>query len=76
MSRIHPRYRELPVCPLRFFMSKAKNKQQPTAAENAISIKAATQAFLESGGKITKIDTGVSGQISMAGPKHISLGNK
>lgn len=33
-------------------------------------------AFLRAGGKIQQIPTGVSGQQNMAGPKHITLGNK
>ncbi len=32
--------------------------------------------FLKSGGKIQQIPTGVSGQVNLAGPKHIKLGNK
>lgn len=33
-------------------------------------------AFLRAGGKIQQIPTGVSGQENLAGPKHITLGNK
>ncbi len=51
-------------------------KKQPALRETSQSIEEQTQAFLEAGGKIQQIDSGVSGQQSMAGPKHISLGNK
>ncbi len=32
--------------------------------------------FLKSGGKIQQIPSGVSGQVNLAGPKHIKLGNQ
>ena len=54
----------------------SKPKKQPAATETSQSIEEQTKAFLESGGKIEQINTGVSGQQSMAGPKHITLGNK
>jgi|TARA_Y100000310_G_scaffold345577_1_gene466809 hypothetical protein len=51
-------------------------KKQSTATETSQSIEEQTKAFLAAGGKIQHINAGVSGQQSMAGPKHISLGNK
>ena len=51
-------------------------KKQPSAVETSQSIEDQTKAFLAGGGKIENITSGVSGQQSMAGPKHISLGNK
>lgn len=50
-------------------------KKQSAAVETSQSIDAQIEAFLKSGGTIEKINTGVSGQQSMAGPKHITLGN-
>jgi hypothetical protein len=54
----------------------AARKKQATATETSQSIEEQTKAFLKAGGKIEQINPGVSGQQSMAGPKHISLGNK
>ena len=51
-------------------------KKQPAAAETSLSIEEQTKAFLKQGGEIEQINSGVSGQQSMAGPKHITLGNK
>ena len=51
-------------------------KKQPAAVETSQSIEEQTRAFLEKGGEIAEINTGVSGQQSLAGPKHITLGNK
>ena len=62
--------------------SKAKpttttgKKKQPAATETSTSIEEQTKAFLAAGGKVDQISSGVSGQQSMAGPKHITLGNK
>jgi hypothetical protein len=53
----------------------AKKKAAP-ASESSQSIAEQTQAFLKSGGKIDYVNSGVSGQQSMAGPKYIALGNK
>ena len=50
-------------------------KKQPAAVETSESIAEQTRAFLKSGNKIQQIQTGVSGQPSMAKNKHISLGN-
>ncbi len=55
--------------------SKSKNKA-PAATETSASIEEQTKAFLASGGKIQEIDTGVSGQQNVSGPRHISLGNR
>jgi len=49
-------------------------KKQPASVETTKSIEEQTKAFLAAGGKIQQIESGVSGQQSMAGPKHISLG--
>ncbi len=54
----------------------AAKKKQPTATQTSQSIQEQTKAFLGAGGEITQVDAGVSGQQSMAGPKHISIGNK
>lgn len=54
----------------------ASKKKQPANTETSQSIQEQTKAFLESGGKVSYINTGVSGQQSLAGPKHISLGKK
>lgn len=54
----------------------AARKKQSAVAETSQSIEEQTRAFLEAGGEITHINAGVSGQQSLAGPKHISLGNK
>lgn len=54
--------------------SASKRKQQ-ASSETSASIEEQTRAFLEGGGEIQQINTGVSGQQSIRGPKHISLGN-
>lgn len=56
--------------------SASARKKQPAATETSQSIAEQTEAFLKSGGKIQQINSGVSGQESLAGRKHISLGNK
>lgn len=53
----------------------APKKKKPAVTETSQSIEEATQAFLDAGGSITQIKSGVSGQQSLAGPRHISLGN-
>lgn len=50
-------------------------KKQPAVNITSKAIEEQTKAFLASGGEIEKINSGVSGQQSMAGPKHITLGN-
>ena len=51
-------------------------KKQPASVETSQSIEDQTKAFFKAGGKVDQIRTGVSGQQSLAGPRHISLGNK
>ena len=46
-------------------------KKQPAGSETSISIEAKTKAFLESGGEIQQIRSGVSGQQSMMAPKPV-----
>lgn len=53
----------------------APKKKQPASTETSQSIEAQTAAFLKAGGEIEQVSSGVSGQQSMAGPKHITLGN-
>ena len=55
---------------------KSSTKKQPAAVETSASIEEQTRAFLQQGNKIQEIQTGISGQPSMAKNKHISLGNK
>ncbi len=50
-------------------------KKQPAAVETSESIEEQTRLFLKSGNKIDVIQSGVSGQPSMAPSKHIKLGN-
>jgi len=47
----------------------AGKKKQPAAVETSSSLEAKINAFLESGGKIEKIQSGVSGQPSMGSAK-------
>ncbi|WP_339338650.1 hypothetical protein [uncultured Oceanicoccus sp.] len=54
----------------------AVKKKQPNASETSLSIEEQTAAFLKAGGAIEQIASGVSGQQSMAGPKHITLSTK
>ncbi|MCW8886035.1 MAG: hypothetical protein OQK12_12410 [Motiliproteus sp.] len=55
-------------------MSAWSKKKAPT--ETHQTIEEQTKAFLESGGKIQQIDTGVTGQEKLSGPRHIVLGKK
>lgn len=57
-------------------VAKSKNSKTPSASETSESIANQVEAFLQSGGEIQQINTGVSGQQSVSGPKHITLGNK
>lgn len=50
-------------------------KKQPVAVETSTSIESHTIAFLEQGGVIEQIKSGVSGQNFTVGRKHIRLGN-
>jgi len=54
----------------------AAKKKQPAAVETSQSIEEQTKLFLKSGHKIQVIQSGISGQQSMAPSKHIKLGNK
>ncbi len=51
-------------------------KKQPAAVETSETIAEQTSRFLKSGKKIEYIQSGISGQPSMAVNKHIKLGNK
>lgn len=56
----------------------ARSDKKSNASKQAIPLTIAeeTAIFLKAGGKIQQIPTGVSGQVNLAGPKHIKLGNK
>ncbi|WP_101759561.1 hypothetical protein [Oceanicoccus sp. KOV_DT_Chl] len=54
----------------------AKAKKNTAETETSRSIDNQIKEFLKSGGEIEHIETGVSGQLSMAPNKHITLGNK
>ncbi len=54
----------------------AAKKKQPAAVETSESIEEQTRLFLKSGNKIDIIQSGVSGQPTMAVNKQIKLGNK
>ena len=47
----------------------AGKKKQPAAVETSSSIEDKIKAFLEAGGEIEQIKSGISGQPSMAPPK-------
>jgi len=51
-------------------------KKQPAAVETSESIEEQTRQFLKSGKKIQYIQSGVSGQPSVAANKNIKLGRK
>lgn len=51
-------------------------KKAPAATETSKSIQEQTRAFLSAGGAIQVINSGVSGQQNLGGPKHIYLGSK
>ncbi|MFT6916076.1 MAG: hypothetical protein ACJAWL_002393 [Motiliproteus sp.] len=57
-------------------VKKTTSKKKSAPTETAMSIQEQTEAFLKGGGTIQVINSGVSGQLNLAGPKHISLGNK
>ncbi len=57
-------------------LTRTAKKKEPDAVETSMSIEEQTKAFLQSGGQVEQVNTGVSGQIGIAGPRHISLGNK
>lgn len=51
-------------------------KKKEIAAATSQSIEEQTKAFLEAGGKVEQVKTGMSGQPSMAPPKSFTIGNK
>ncbi|KJS05172.1 MAG: hypothetical protein VR73_12930 [Gammaproteobacteria bacterium BRH_c0] len=51
-------------------------KKEPAAVLSSETIAQQTEAFLKAGGVIDKVKSGVSGHQNLAGPKHITLGNK
>lgn len=53
----------------------SKSAKQTTPTETSDSIASQVEAFLKQGGEIQQIDTGVSGQQNVSGPRHITLGN-
>lgn len=54
----------------------AARKKEPAAVETSESIAEQTARFLKEGNKIQVIESGISGQPSVASRKHIRLGNK
>ncbi len=69
-----PTYSEGPVMAAKKERKSAVKKS--AEQESSQSIEEQTKAFLASGGEIQQINSGVSGQQSVAGPKHINLGSK
>ena len=57
-------------------LTRTAKKKEPDAVETSVSIEQQTAAFLAAGGQVDQVKTGVSGQIGIAGPKHITLGNR
>ncbi len=57
-------------------LTRTAKKKEPDAVETSLTIEEQTRAFLQAGGAVEQVNTGVSGQVGIAGPKHISLGNK
>jgi hypothetical protein len=56
---------------------KSTFKSKPAAAiETQRSIEEQTAAFLKCGGQVQQIPNGVTGQVNLAGPRHITLGKK
>jgi hypothetical protein len=51
-------------------------RKQPAAVETSQSIEEQTREFLKSGNKIDVIQSGISGQPTMAVNRNIKLGNK
>lgn len=50
-------------------LKTAGKKKQPNAVETSASIENQIEKFLQSGGKIEQVSSGVSGQPSMVAPK-------
>ncbi len=57
-------------------LTRTAKKKEPDAVETSLSIEQQTAAFLAAGGQVEQVNTGVSGQVGIAGPKHITLGNR
>lgn len=57
-------------------MRAASKKKQPAAVETSESIEEQTRAFLKSGNKIDVIQSGISGQPSMAVAKSLQTRTK
>jgi len=51
-------------------------KKEKAASKTSLSIEEQTKAFFAAGGKVEKIETGVSGQPSKAPAKPFTIGNK
>jgi len=51
-------------------------KKQPAATATSLSIEDQVKTFLEGGGEIEQVKSGVSGQESMLGRKQINLNSK
>ncbi len=56
--------------------TRAAKKKEPAAAETSLSIEEQTKAFLNAGGKVEQVNSGVSGQESMPPPKPFTISNK
>ena len=54
----------------------AAKKKQSIASQTSQSVEEQTKAFLAAGGVIEQIESGVSGQQNLAGPKQTTTGNK
>lgn len=52
----------------------AARSKKSTSIETHQTIEEQTKAFLESGGKIQQVATGVTGQQNVTGRRHIDLG--
>jgi hypothetical protein len=57
-------------------MSSPRRRNQPAGAETSQSINEQTEKFLNTGGKVTEIPRGVSGQPGTTARKHITISNK
>jgi hypothetical protein len=55
---------------------RTSGKKAPVAVETSLSIEEQTRAFLEAGGKVEKINSGISGQPSMAPQKPATSAQK
>ena len=55
---------------------RVSTKKKPVVTETSLSIEEQTKAFLEAGGQVEQINSGISGQPSMAPQKPAATGNK